>query len=75
METIKNAVKTYASMGIIQVRKVKKQENVEITASQETLIELEHNLKNFLGNTKMVSSSDLARISLSGDSLFSNSRL
>ena len=62
-------------MKLIEIRRMKKEERVEILASEETLSELESKLKNYLKNGKLVSSSDLARISISGDNLLNNSKL
>lgn len=60
---------------MIEIRRMKKEERVEILASEETLSELESKLKNYLKNGKLVSFSDLARISISGDNLLNNSKL
>lgn len=62
-------------MKLIEIRRSKKEERVEILASEDTLTELESKLKNYLKNSKLVSSSDLARIAISGDNLLNNSKL
>lgn len=62
-------------MKLIEIRKLKKEERVDILATEESLTELESKLKNYLKNGKLVSSSDLARISISGDNLLNSSKL
>jgi hypothetical protein len=58
LETIKNAIKTYATMGILSLREGK-DTKVEIVAEEEKLTDLENHLRKFIMNMKPVTSPEL----------------
>lgn len=60
LETIKNATKTYASMGIITLREGR-ETKVEIVAAEEKLTDLENHLRKFTMNMKPVTSELLSK--------------
>lgn len=72
LETIKNAIKTYASLGIINVR-AGKEPKIEIIAPEEKLNELETHLRKFILNMKPITSPEMLSRSIKFDML--NSKL